>query len=93
MSHNRKIDSENLVHLHNGILLNFYERGHHQFGEYKLLMLFILNGRIKLNQVWDDREQGNSGDEQSFSIACFCACPLHDGVGKLSPIYKSGRKQ
>jgi hypothetical protein len=32
MSHNRKIDSENLVHLHNGILLNFYERGHHQFG-------------------------------------------------------------
>jgi hypothetical protein len=31
MSHNRRMDTENIVHLYNGILFSDYEQGHHEF--------------------------------------------------------------
>ena len=31
MYHNARMDSENMVHLHNGILLNYQEWGYHEF--------------------------------------------------------------
>ena len=31
MSHSRRMDTENVLHLYNGILLMYYEPGHHEF--------------------------------------------------------------
>jgi hypothetical protein len=31
MSHNRRIDAENVVHLHSGILLSYLEQGYPEF--------------------------------------------------------------
>jgi hypothetical protein len=31
MSQNGRMDTENVVHLHNGILFSYYELGHHEF--------------------------------------------------------------
>jgi hypothetical protein len=31
MSHNRRMDTENVVHLHSGILLSYKELGHAEF--------------------------------------------------------------